>query len=76
MELDGLSMQFSDMAGFEEVNLADLSSPKVAKHDNVYDNVVNEDELIEESIESDMNDLMYENPAEFERLQSGGEANA
>jgi len=66
-----LEIGFSDMAGFEEVNLKDI-----AKSNDIYDNEVSEEELVyseEKLSQEDLNELAYTNPQEFERIQSSGE---
>jgi len=74
-----LEINFSDMAGFEEVDLSKISHSKVANDDNIYDNEVDEKDLTEHEEPMNLEDfeeLAYTDPVEYERIQAGGEINA
>jgi len=71
-------IEFTDMAGFEEVPMPNHIND-VALDSKIYDNGVDEKDLTVEDepiSQEELEELILTNPQEYERLQIGGDISA
>mgnify|MGYP001585434815 FL=1 len=76
LKAEGIDIQFTDTAQFEEIDVSELVKPDLANNLKIVDNESSEEDLGEHISMDDLNELALTDPVEYERIKSGGEVSA